>query len=197
MEKKINGIIYVATNKINGKSYIGQTSKMLGGRRYAHEWDSEKGSQCVFHRALRKYGFENFEWSVLWEGSVSRLVLGKLETDFIKEYNSKVPNGYNMTDGGEGCSGYIHTEETIRVIVEKRKLQVCTCETRKKLSYTRLNSVSCRNVYKSKSRSAKISAAHKGRPKSDSHKAALSAAKKGKTWEQIFGVEKASEMRVL
>lgn len=34
-----------------------------------------------------------------------------MESFFITQYNSKAPAGYNLTDGGDGCKGYKHTEE--------------------------------------------------------------------------------------
>ena len=54
------------------------------------------------------------------------------EIQLIKEYG-KIKNGgnlSNMTDGGDGISGYIHTDETKKVIKEKRKYQVFSQETK-------------------------------------------------------------------
>ena len=59
------GVIYEARCKVNGKPYVGQTTKMMNRRRKEHERDAEYGSECVFHRALRKYGFDAFEWKVI------------------------------------------------------------------------------------------------------------------------------------
>ncbi len=58
-------IIYKATNKINNKSYIGQTQHSLESRNSQHYRDY-KDSNTSFHKALRKYGKENFEWKIIY-----------------------------------------------------------------------------------------------------------------------------------
>lgn len=52
-------IIYKATNKINGKVYIGQSHKSLEERMRRHKNDSIR-QDSYFYRAIRKYGWENF-----------------------------------------------------------------------------------------------------------------------------------------
>lgn len=90
--------IYKATNKINGKIYIGKTSNFKV-RKWQHERCYEK-EDCVFHRAIQKYGKENFEWEIIDEALGLENVYG-LEKKYIKKYNSHIKeNGYNMTKGG-------------------------------------------------------------------------------------------------
>jgi len=109
------GCVYIAICKINDKKYIGKTVGSLQKRKIRHERESSNGSNLYFHNALRYYGFDNFEWGILFS-SGNDSILCKIEIDFIKEENTKEPNGYNMTEGGEkGCGrpfGYHHTEET-------------------------------------------------------------------------------------
>ena len=57
-------IIYKATNKINGKSYIGQTTKELDERIKGH---LNSNKNLYFHKALEKYSIDNFEWTILEE----------------------------------------------------------------------------------------------------------------------------------
>ena len=57
-------IIYKATNKINGKVYIGQSHKSLEERMRRHKNDSTR-QDSYFYRAIRKYGWENFSWEVI------------------------------------------------------------------------------------------------------------------------------------
>lgn len=60
------GVIYKATNLINGKTYIGQTKRSLETRQREHE----KGNlyyRSAIHDAIIKYGKDNFDWSVLEE----------------------------------------------------------------------------------------------------------------------------------
>jgi group I intron endonuclease len=60
-------VIYKATNKINGKSYVGQTIRTLNERKQSHLNDSNNNSTCYFHNAIRKYGKASFKWEILDE----------------------------------------------------------------------------------------------------------------------------------
>jgi group I intron endonuclease len=129
-------VIYLVTNKINGLKYIGQTIKTLEERKNQHIKNALRGSKYHFHRAIKKYGPDNFEWEVL-EGVVSVDDLNYLEIYYIEKYNTFIGEGYNSTKGGHGCSGWKHSEETKRIIGEKSKEQIrkpLTNEQRKKLS---------------------------------------------------------------
>lgn len=58
---KINGIIYTATNTVNGKMYIGQTKSSLNVRINQHKSDMLKlRDNTAFHKAIRKHFFEAF-----------------------------------------------------------------------------------------------------------------------------------------
>ena len=72
------GIIYVARNRVNGKAYVGKTVSGLAIRKAAHRREAEAGSRCPFHRAIRKWGFETFEFVVLQECVGKSLLLGQL-----------------------------------------------------------------------------------------------------------------------
>ena len=56
--------IYRYRNKLNGKVYIGQTID-IERRKSEHLKDAERGTGFVFHRALRKYGIDCFDFDVL------------------------------------------------------------------------------------------------------------------------------------
>lgn len=93
--------IYSVENKINGKRYIGQAVDYERRikehqRRYAEE--TLKSERSHFYRAIRKYGIENFVFSILKECAIEDL--NTLEREYIKKYNS-LENGYNMTEGGQ------------------------------------------------------------------------------------------------
>lgn len=93
--------IYSYVNKNNGKRYIGQSIN-INRRKYMHEYNAthetstEYNSQ--FHKALRKYGIENFDFEILEECSKEKL--NEREKYWIKYYNT-FKNGYNATPGGE------------------------------------------------------------------------------------------------
>ncbi len=164
--------IYLRTNLINGKQYVGQA---VDFDRREKEW---RGSKCyskgVIDRARTKYGFDNFKVEILRECETQD-ELSKWEMYYIKELNTKIPNGYNLTDGGEGLNGYQHTEET-----------------RKKLSESLKGRVSPRKGIKlSDEAKVKLSESHKGQkawnkgiPQTEEHKRKQSIAMKGRTFSE-------------
>lgn len=92
--------IYKATNKINGKIYIGQTVDFE--RRYKEHISSKHGkhAKCgFFHKAINEYGKENFDWEIIdtCENEEDAIYL---ESKYIVDYNSCVEfensNGYNV-----------------------------------------------------------------------------------------------------
>jgi group I intron endonuclease len=107
------GVVYCATNKINGKKYIGFTSISLKHRKGQHlaAAQTENGAS-FFHYAIRKYGAHNFEWEEVFTSDDVR-ELKAMEKSLISENKSLRPGGYNLTHGGEGN---VLTEETKRKI---------------------------------------------------------------------------------
>ena len=96
--------IYKIQNLINQKVYIGQSkniSMRWRNHRYNAKSNDESINQYPLYRAINKYGIENFLFEILEECSIEDLDIR--EKYWIKEYNSIVPNGYNQTEGGEGC----------------------------------------------------------------------------------------------
>ena len=103
-------IIYEAVNQINGKSYIGLTTKSLEHRKAQHLRSAKSGTQQHFAKALRKYGPEAFEWSVV-------VICSSLEKLYEKEklvISLYEPQQlYNKSLGGEHSAfGMKHSEET-------------------------------------------------------------------------------------
>lgn len=128
------GIIYKVTNSINGKCYIGQTIKTLEQRKHEHIWNAtNKKYKSYLHNAINKYGIENFKWEMLCECSTNDM-LNKKEMDSIIEQNSYIPNGYNLTLGGGGISGYKHSERTKEKIKQSRIGIKFSEKTKKKMS---------------------------------------------------------------
>lgn len=104
------GCIYLAVNKINGKAYVGKTSKTLEHRRACHEAMSTCDEGWYFQRAIKKHGKENFEWHEVYS-DVPTCDLGMLESECVSWFNTRAPNGYNLSNGGEGNPGYKFTQE--------------------------------------------------------------------------------------
>lgn len=101
------GMIYCFTNLINNKKYVGQTINSNNDRYKNHKssYQNENSNEydSILHRAFRKYGFENFSYEILIDDIEDIELLNELETYYIKKFNSLVPNGYNIEEGGKNC----------------------------------------------------------------------------------------------
>src|ERR1700722_11569883 len=106
--------IYLVTNKVNGKQYVGQTIQTLKKRWSSHGSDAKRGRgpHALVH-ALVKYGKENFSIRTL-KICNTREELNKLEKRFIVKLKTKAPNGYNITDGGDGTIGVPYTSSQLK-----------------------------------------------------------------------------------
>jgi group I intron endonuclease len=108
--------VYCFTNKINNKKYIGLTHN-IKERYKKHKYGSKRCPS--FSLAIKKYGFNNFDFFILSENLTSNEAK-LIERSFIKSLNSMSPNGYNRTEGGD--SSVKHTKETIEKIKEKNRI---------------------------------------------------------------------------
>ena len=176
-------IIYKATNKINGKSYIGQTTKPLEERIRGH---LKSNKNIYFHLELKKYS-DNFEWSIL-ENCSSKDELNIKEIYYIKYYDSFGENGYNSTSGGhyfkmtdeirkklsDSHKGYTPTDETRRRLSEATKGRIQSDECKRKVSESKLGKK------RSDETKNKISESLKGNIISDETKLKISKSLTGK-----------------
>lgn len=98
------GKIYKYTNLINGKVYIGQTRQTLKQRDHRHQ--NELNDNTYFHRAIKKYGRENFSLELV-EDNIPLNELDKKEKYYIDYFESFyiTGKGYNLTQGGQWGSG--------------------------------------------------------------------------------------------
>ena len=108
----MDGFIYKVTNKVTGKSYIGQTRNTVEFRWRQHY--NAKDNK-YFHRAIQKYGKDQFEVSTIEQCDVSKL--DEREIYWINHYDT-FNNGYNMAKGGSvyhehnRCvNGYIEVDD--------------------------------------------------------------------------------------
>ncbi len=106
MNKKVCGI-YKITNKINGKSYIGQSTNIFYRWKQHKNNIHKKGFDYALYHAFRKYGLENFSWEIIEICTKDKL--DELERHYIEYFNTYVnlenAKGYNMTLGGIGGLG--------------------------------------------------------------------------------------------
>lgn len=98
------GYIYLITNLINNKKYIGQTQINVLDRWKQHCNRAKVSSVNGIDGAIRKYGVENFSYQIIRECPVEEL--DKWEIYYIKKYNTfqgdSSNKGYNLTKGGQG-----------------------------------------------------------------------------------------------
>lgn len=89
--------IYIITNAVNAKQYIGIT------KRLRDRWAEHKRAQTnsALHLAIKKYGQDKFVMTHI-ATAYDQEAAQDLERLLIVERNTKAPHGYNLTDGGEG-----------------------------------------------------------------------------------------------
>ncbi len=148
------GFVYMWTNKINNKKYIGS--------RVGRVDDGYIGSGTHFKKAVKKYGIDNFERCILYYEYESKDNLWQKEFDVINEMNAVYSSQfYNMTNFAGRCvDGHKHhitTEETKQKIRDSHLGKTLTGKTKQKMSATRTGKKF------SKSHRENISKAHKGK----------------------------------
>lgn len=128
------GIIYKITCLVNKKLYIGQTIRSLKARWASHISDSGcKNSTSKLHRAIKRYGSDQFEIEII-EECIDQEALDSKEVYWIDHYKS-ISQGYNILSGGKsGFTGFNHTEKAKKRISTALKGRVVSEETRKKHS---------------------------------------------------------------
>lgn len=114
------GIIYIITNDLNSKVYIGQTKRTLGER-----WKEHKREKCsinehnmLIKRAILKYGEQHFKVKELERCNIEDL--NAREIYYISLYNS-YNNGYNLTRGGQESTKVLKLVDRQTEIVELYK----------------------------------------------------------------------------
>ena len=151
-------IVYQHKNKINGKIYIGITS-----RKPEERWGSNGCNYKTsphFYSAIQKYGWDNFEHNILFTNLTKEQACLK-EQELIKEFNSMNREyGYNSTSGGE-----IFTMNE---------------ETKQKISQSMMGNKNGLGHVCTEEKKQKISEAQKGRKFTEEHKQKLSDAAKNR-----------------
>jgi group I intron endonuclease len=100
---------YLITNKINNKGYVGITTRSLSRRWYEHRFVANSCGQLLA-KAIHKYGEQAFEIKPIASAKTLEN-LKEIEKELIAQFNTKVPLGYNLTNGGDGVFGFKQSEE--------------------------------------------------------------------------------------
>lgn len=116
-------IIYLITNTVNGKKYVGQHCGSGDSRWKQHLAAALKiEDPKPLYAAMRKYGVDKFTYEVLevLSKESDEKLLDDRERHFIKEYDTFIGNGkgYNLTYGGDGLIGAFCRQETKDKMVE-------------------------------------------------------------------------------
>jgi len=131
MSKKKKYTVYKHISPSN-KIYIGITNQHPPHKR----WKNGEGyyHNEYFQNSIRKYGWENFQHEILYEGLTAEEA-ANLEIDLIAKFKSNCKeHGYNLTDGGGGRIGLSHTEETKVKMSKAAKGKPKSLEHRKNIS---------------------------------------------------------------
>lgn len=103
------GFIYITTNHVNGKQYIGQ-------RKYdkQEKWKEYLGSGVILSKAIKKYGAENFSKQII-EDCDTKEELNLKEKFWINYYDAvNSDNFYNIAEGGDGGNTIVgYTEKQL------------------------------------------------------------------------------------
>jgi hypothetical protein len=176
--------IYRATNTVNGKVYIGFTAhwpQRINGHNYDRRYGNAENK--AFYNAIKKHGWDAFVWDALYQSQDFEHTLKVMEPHFINEYRSWVGfedcNGYNITRGGEGTTGWKRSPE----LIESHKQQLKGRKQSKEHALKKYESAKKNNggispfsftgrTHKDESKQ-KSRIAMLGKPKSDSHKQSM------------------------
>lgn len=162
------GCVYVVTNKLNGKQYVGMTKFTAEIRWKEHIKNAIKlGHKTKFAKAIRKYGPKQFGIQAIYKSDNIKELFAE-EKRMIDLLGTMV-SGYNSTKGGEGVVGGHLSEEHKEKLRRKRK--PLTKEHRQTLSQKLKGRVVSQETRKALSR------ALKGKSRSEAQKQAMREAK--------------------
>lgn len=103
-----NYVVYCHTLKKDGRKYIGIT-----GQAPKKRWKYGAGYTSYFRNAIKKYGWNNFEHTILYENLTEQEAIDK-EIELIKELDlTNRDKGFNICSGGQGTNGYVFNEKDI------------------------------------------------------------------------------------
>ena len=127
---------YMITNTQNGKSYVGITTRTVSRRWYEHCFATNSCGQLL-NKAINKYGKDAFIIETIASAKTLK-DLKEVEKQLIDQNQTKVPHGYNLTDGGDGLFGYKFTEEAKKRNGDAKRGTKASEETKKKMKESHL-----------------------------------------------------------
>lgn len=175
----IYGVIYKISNSVNDKVYYGQTTMNPPEKRWYFHKKAGTADKCpsVIYRAMRLYGIDKFRFDVVHECETKEELDSK-EIELIKTYNTLVPNGYNLEEGGaigKPC------EESKLKMRNSHLGKKATAETKEKMKNSQLGK---KRLPFTEEHRKKIGDAQRGKILTEEHKRKISEATTGKKWSQ-------------
>lgn len=180
--KKTFHFVYLTVNLVNGKKYIGDHSTNNLNDGYIGS------GRPYFKNALNQYGKENFKCEIL-EFFDSKEHSFNAQEKYIKQYNTLVPNGYNISPKGglrvKGC----HSEET------KKKISVSNTGKKRSEEVRKQNGNIHRGMIHNKETIEKIKIALKGHKVSIETKEKISKSHAGKSKYWLIGKPRSENIK--
>lgn len=106
------GYIYLITNTVTKKQYVGQTLRDDVRTRWRqHTWPCNMNSGTCLSNAFNKYGVEAFKFQIIC--ICFDEACNQLEIDYIKKFNTLAPNGYNLESGGNNRKHHADTRKKL------------------------------------------------------------------------------------
>ena len=187
----ISMVIYKATNTKTGKIYIGKYERKFNIRKSQHKHNAFiKKIDTYLYKSMRKHGFDVFKWEII-DTAETKDELNKKEIYWIKRLKSRAPNGYNMTNGGDGGTGFKHNEETRKQMSERQKNKWKNPDYRRRMVSINIGrkaspqtlkalSIAHKKRWREPGYREKMSKVFSGTPHTEETKRKISEAKKGK-----------------
>jgi len=155
--------IYIITNTLNAKQYVGIATNLQ--KRWKRHKSLTSDSPAL-KNAFKKYGIDAFVFTHVCDAFDFEAACD-IERMLITQHNTKSPNGYNLTDGGEGRSGSLVSNETKAKLSNAGKGKRHTDESKLKMSQAQ------KGRKLSEEHKKKIALAHTGKRMTDEQKAKL------------------------
>ncbi len=127
------GYIYLITNTVNGKRYVGQTQREDIETRWRQHRSIDTASIGRYiSSAYKKYGIEQFKFQIIC--ICFNEACNLLETEYIKKFNTLSPNGYNLKEGGNNSRCHPDTKLLLSKIFKGRVTMPMTNKIKEKIS---------------------------------------------------------------
>jgi group I intron endonuclease len=190
--------VYLITNRINNKKYVGQhAGKDLQKYFERTVWMALHGYQGkrLLYRAIRKYGVENFAISPIvivnnkWE-------MDLYETRLIESFDLRNPEkGYNLTKGGDGTLGFYPDDETRQKMSKSHFGKKMSEENRLKFIERNKGNKYALGRKMTEEHFQKILATHLGAKRSEESRKRMSDAQKGKKQSEETKIKRAAALK--